>query len=57
MCNVYLKQNVENSVTSLVNDFIYLYCDANHKAPSDREIGLESERKKRENKGRECKNV
>lgn len=55
MCNVYLKQNVENCVTSLVNDFIYY--DANHKAPSDREIGLESERKKRGNKGRECKNV
>lgn len=39
---------------------LFIYCDAadaNHKAPSDREIGLESERKKRENKGRECKIV
>lgn len=36
---------------------LFIYCDANHKAPSDREIGLESERKKRENKGREYKNV
>lgn len=27
---------------------LFIYCDANHKAPSDREIGLESERKKRE---------
>lgn len=33
---------------------LFIQCDAN---PSDREIGLESERKKRENKGRECKNV
>lgn len=36
---------------------LFIYYDANHKAPSDREIGLESERKKRENKGREYKNV
>lgn len=34
---------------------LFIYCDANHKAPSDREIGLESERKKRENKEKSVK--
>lgn len=36
---------------------LFIYYDDNYKVLSDREIGLESERKKRENKGRECKNV
>lgn len=36
---------------------LFIYYDVNYKVLSDRKIGLESERKKRENKGRECKNV